>query len=710
MTATDTTTPTDLADNPLLVKTGYPALDRIEPGHIVPGVEHRLAVLTQQLEAIEQSLEGGATPTWDSVLQPLEDIGQSFSYFWSPVGHLLGVKNTDELREQHEKVQPKVVQFALRMGQSKPIYDALVALRDGDAWAGLSRAQQRVIEQKIRSAEHAGVALEGDAKKRFLEISEKLSQLSTDFSNHVLDATKAYELIITDPDDAAGWPTTLKTGTAQSYNQKHKPEEGKEATPDTGPWRVTLDYPSFVPFMQHSRNRAHRETVYKAYVTRASSGKLDNTDIIEETLKLRLERAKLLGYEHHAAMSLSTKMAKTVDAVTKISDDVRAAASKTAGSDLDALRELAKASGQAEALAHWDINFWAERLREQKFDYTDEQLRPYFPMPRVLDGLFGVCTKLFGTTFERDDAAAPRWNDDVQYYHVKNESGDTIAGFYLDPYSRPENKRGGAWMDIARNRRVIDGQVVNPIIYNICNGTPPVGDPDNGGTPSLMSFAEVETLFHEFGHALQGMLTTVDCADVAGVEGVEWDAVEICSQFMENWCYHKPTLVGMTAHVETGEPLPDALFEKITAARTFRMGSRYMRQLEFGVTDMTLHSTHDPHAGKTAKQVHFEIATDYSPLPPSKDNRFLNAFGHIFGGGYSAGYYSYLWSDVLCADCFSAFEEAGLDNEEQVAKTGRRFRDTFLALGGGEDPAVVFEQFRGRGPTTDAFLRINGLG
>ncbi|MFI4859383.1 MAG: M3 family metallopeptidase [Phycisphaerales bacterium JB063] len=708
MTATSTATPTDLADNPLMVKAGYPALDRIAPEHVVPGVEHRLSELTDRLEALEASLEAGAEPTWDSVLKPLEDIGQSFSYFWSPIGHLLGVKNTDELRAEHEKVQPKVVQFSLRMGQSKPIYDALVKLRDGAAWDSFSRAQQRVIEQKIRAAEHAGVALEGDAKKRFLEISEKLSQLSTDFSNHVLDATKAYELIITDQADTTGWPKTLKTGTAQSYNQKHKPDT--DATPDAGPWRITLDYPSFVPFMQHCRNRTLREQVYKAYTTRASDGKLDNTDIIAQTLKLRQERAKLLGYEHHAALSLSTKMAKDVDAVAKISNDVRDAASKTAGSDLDALRELAQESGQSEPLEHWDLSFWAERLREKKFDYTDEQLRPYFPMPRVLDGLFGVCTKLFGTTFERDDAAAPRWNDDVQYYHIKNEQGQTVAGFYLDPYSRPENKRGGAWMDIALNRRVIDGQVVNPIIYNICNGTPPVGDPAKGGTPSLMSFAEVETLFHEFGHALQGMLTTVDCADVAGVEGVEWDAVEICSQFMENWCYHKPTLIGMTKHVETGEPLPDDLFDKITAARTFRMGSRYMRQLEFGVTDMTLHSTYDPNGTKTAQDVHFDIANDYSPLPPSKDNRFLNAFGHIFGGGYSAGYYSYLWSDVLCADCFSAFEEAGLDNEDQVAKIGRRFRDTFLALGGGEDPAVVFEQFRGRGPTTDAFLRINGLG
>lgn len=709
MTATDTTTPTDLADNPLLVNTGFPALDRIAPEHVVPGVEYRLAELNQKLEALEASLASGAEPTWDSVVEPLQDLGYAFAYFWSPVGHLLGVKNTDELRTAHETVQPKVVQFSLRLGQSKPIYDALVKLRDGDAWASYSRPRQRIIEQKILAAEHAGVALEGEAKERFLKISEELSQLSTDFSNHVLDATKAYELIVNDPADAEGWPKSLKTGTAQSYNQKHKPAPGNESTPEKGPWRITLDYPSFVPFMEHCRNRALRETVYRAYTTRASSGKLDNTDIIAKTLKLRKERAKLLGYEHHAALSLSTKMAKTVDAVKKISDEVRAAASKTAGSDLEALRDLAKASGQDEPIAHWDISFWAERLREKEFDYTDDQLRPYFPMPRVLEGMFGICTKLFGTTFERDDSAAPRWNDDVEYYHIKDERGDTVAGFYLDPYSRPENKQGGAWMDICLNRRVSEGELTIPIVYNNCNGTPPIGDPANGGTPSLMSFSEVETLFHEFGHALQGMLTTIDEPDAAGVTGVEWDAVEICSQFMENWCYHKPTLVGMTAHVETGEPLPDELFDKITAARTFRMGSRYIRQLEFGVTDMTLHSTFDPDGPKTAQELHYDIASEYSTLPPLKEGRFLCGFGHIFGGGYAAGYYSYLWSDVLCADCFSAFEEAGLDNEQKVAEIGRRFRDTFLALGGGEDPAVVFERFRGRGPNTDAFLRINGL-
>jgi len=705
MTSTDTTAPTALSDNPLLVCSGLPGLDRLAPEHVVPGVKARLEDLHAKLDEIEAN----ATPTWDGLIKPLEAISLAFEYFWSPVGHLLGVKNSDELRAAHEAVQPEVVKFTLRLGQSRPIYDAMVAMRDGDAWASLDEAQQRIVTQRIRDAEHAGVALEGDAKARFLEIAESLSKLSTDFSNHTLDATKAFELIVADVADTAGWPTTLKNVTSQSYNTKHKPAEGSESTADKGPWRVTLDFPSFFPFMQHSRNRGHREQVYRAYVTRASAGKLDNREIIEETLKLRKEKAGLLGFDCFADLSLSDKMAGTVAAVAKISDEVTEASRAAATKDLDELRTIAKASGQSEDVAHWDVSFWAERLSEQRFDFTDEQLRPYFPMPRVIDGLFGICEKLFGTTFKRDDLFAPRWNDDVAYYHVISEAGETIAGFYLDPYARPENKQGGAWVDICLSRRYVAGELVVPVIHVTCNGTPPVGDPGAGGTPSLMSFSEVETLFHEFGHALQGMLTTIDYADASGLGGIEWDAVEIASQFMENWCYHKPTLMGMTAHVETGESLPDALFEKLLAARTFRKGSRYMRQLEFGVTDMTLHSTHDPASGKTAGAVHHEISQRYSALAPLEESQFLCGFGHIFAGGYAAGYYSYLWSEVLSADCFGAFEDAGLDNERAVAETGRRFRDTFLALGGGRHPAQVFEDFRGRGPSTEALLRHNGL-
>jgi len=695
MTATDTTA---LADNPLMQTEGLPAFDKITPEHVVPGVEARLAEVSERFDAIEAS----AAPTWAGLMQPLEDLERPFEYCWGPVGHLMSVKNSDELRQAYMAVQPKVVQVALRMSQSKPVYEALVAMRDGEEWARLDLAQQRIVETKIKNMELSGVALEGEKKQRYLEIAERLSTLSTDFSNHVLDATKAFELIVTDKADAEGWTTTLKNMASSSYNEEKKPDT--PATAEAGPWRITLDGPCFVAFMQHSRNRAQREQVYKAFISRASQGELDNNPIIAETLKLRKEQAGLLGYDHHAQISLATKMAGTVDAVQQMFDELTAAARPGMQKDLEELRAFAKEQNETQELMHWDLAFWAERMREQKFDYTDEELRPYFPMPRVLDGLFGVCTKLFGVTFERDDDAAPRWHKDVQFYNVLDDDGGRIASFYLDPYSRPADKRGGAWVNGCLSRRVVDGEVIHPVYHVICNGTNPTGE-----TPSLMSFDELITLFHEFGHALQGMLTKIDYADAAGLSGIEWDAVEICSQFMENWCYHKPTLLGMTRHVDTGEPLPDELFEKITKARTFRSGSLYARQLCFGITDMTLHTTFDPDKDEDFNGVYREVAKTYAPLPPLDEDWFLCGFGHIFAGGYAAGYYSYKWSEVLSADCFGAFEAVGLDDEAKVVETGRRFRETFLARGGGEHPMDVFKAFRGRGPSTEALLRHNGL-
>ncbi|MFK7788949.1 MAG: M3 family metallopeptidase, partial [Phycisphaeraceae bacterium] len=472
-----------------------------------------------------------------------------------------------------------------------------------------------------------------------------------------------------------------------------------------GPWRITLDGPCFVAFMQHSTNRSHREQVYRAFISRATEGELDNGPLIVEILKLRKEKAALLGYDMHAEISLATKMAGTVERVQQMFDELTKASRPGMLQDLEALRAFAKGQGETDDLMHWDFAFWAERMREQKFAYTDEELRPYFPLPRVMDGLFGICKKLFSVTFERDDASAPRWHDDVSFYNVVNEQGKHIASFYFDPYSRPADKRGGAWVNGCLSRRVVDSQVINPVYHVICNGTNPAD-----GKPSLMSFDEVITLFHEFGHALQGMLTEIDYADAAGLSGIEWDAVEICSQFMENWCYDKPTLTGMTEHVETGEALPDDLFDKLIKARTYRAGSALMRQLCLGVTDMTLHTTFDPDGEQSYIDAYREVAKGYTPLPPLDQDNFLCSFGHIFAGGYSAGYYSYKWSEVLSADCFGAFEEAGLADDAKVAELGERFRDTFLKRGGGEHPMEVFKAFRGREPETAALLRHNGLG
>lgn len=685
------------ASNPLLVSEGLPRFDEIAPEHVVPAMKQVLSDAEQKIAALEKNL----TPTWSGLLKPLEDLDIPFEYAWGPVGHLMAVKNSDALRKAYQEIQPDVVAFSLRAQQSRPIYEGLKTICDSAQWQALDPAQQRCIELKIRAAEHAGVGLEGAAKERFNQIAKELSKIGTDFSNHVLDATKAFELIIEDRADTEGWPKSLKQVAAQSYKQAN---EGKEATPENGPWRITLDFPSFSPFMQHHRRRHHREHVYRAYVTRASSGEFDNSDFIARILKLRKEQAALLRFNTFAEWSLASKMAPGVAAVEQMFEELGAASKQPAGKDFEELQALAKTGGQTEPLMHWDIAFWSERLREQRFDYTDDQLRPYFPLPNVLDGLFGLCERLFGIRIVRTDGTnAHLWHPDVQFFEVFREEAP-IASFYLDPYSRPADKRGGAWMNECLNRRWINGALRLPVVHLCCNGTPPVGD-----TPSLMSFTEVETLFHEFGHGLQGMLTTVDYADVAGINGVEWDAVEIASQFMENWCYHKPTLIGMTAHVETGEPLPDDLFEKICAARTFRAGSLMVRQLSFGKTDMALHHHTDPNGKETAFDVERRIAREYAVLPPLPEDRFLCAFTHIFAGGYAAGYYSYKWSEVLSADAFAAFEEAGLGDEKAVARMGRKFRDTILALGGSRHPMDVYRAFRGREPSTQALLRHNGL-
>ncbi len=688
----------DLNENPLLAETGFPPFDRVTPEHVVPAMRQVLDRANERVDQLEQHL----VPTWSGLIHPLEQVDVAFEYSWGVVSHLMGVKNSDALRQAHDQVLADVVKFGLRVHQSPAIYKALLSLRNGDAWQALDEAQRRIIEQKIRAAKHAGVGLSGDARERFNAIAEELSQLSTDFSNHLLDATKAFEFILTDAAETVGWPEILKQMAAHSWNGVNQTDQ--KATADNGPWRITLDLPSFVPFMEHHRNRTHREHVYRAAITRAYSGEFDNSDLIDSILRLRKEKAQLLGFDTYADFSLDSKMADGVAAVQKMFAELVHAARQPSRQELDELRQLARASGQTEPLAHWDMPFWAERLRQQRFDFTDEQLRPYFPLSRVIDGLFALCSRLFGVAFEPADGQAPVWHADVRFYRVKNEDDDTIAWFFLDPFSRPEEKRGGAWMDSCLNRVYIDGKLRHPVVHLCCNGTPPTN-----GRPSLMSFNEVTTLFHEFGHGLQGMLTTIDYRDAAGVNGIEWDAVELASQFMENWCYHKQTLIGMTAHVVTGEKLPEELFAKICAARTFRAGSMFMRQLEFGMTDMLLHTEFDPNGDASVFDVHRQIAQELNPLPPLLESRFLCSFRHIFAGGYAAGYYSYKWAEVLSADAFAAFEDVGLDNEDAIAELGRKYRDTILACGGGRDPMKVFHDFRGRAPRTDALLRHSGL-
>ena len=698
--SSDTPTAENLtAANPLLASSGLPRFAEIRPEHVGPAVESIVARCRQILSALESDDAEG----WDALMLPLEEIDILFEYGWSPVEHLLSVASTDELRAAHEAVLSQIVELRLQLRQSESLYRRLLRLRDHRDLAD-SEARTRIVQRMIQSAEQSGIALQGDQRARFNEIQQQLSQLATDFSNHVLDATKAWSLELTDAASVIGFPESLRRLTAAAWSRVAENSERAAATAENGPWRITLDQPCFGPLMEHSRDRTLRETVYRAYVTRASAGTLDNGPLIARILELRREQARLLGYDCYADLSLSQKMAGDVAAVQQMFDRLLQASFDRARRELEELTATAAELGHDGPLAHWDVAFWAERLREQRFSFTDEQLRPYFSLDRVLDGLFGLCERLFGIRVQRSVDAVSVWDADVRYYEVLNEAGVQIAGFFLDPYSRPANKRPGAWMNDCIGRSVTVRGTRLPVAHLICNSTPPAG-----GKPALMTFREVETLFHEFGHGLQHMLTTVDERDAAGICGVEWDAVELPSQFMESWCLHRETLMQMARHYETGEALPEDLYRKLREARTFRAASQMLRQLQFGMIDVALHHGYDPTGGETVFDVERRVLSITSLIPPLPENRFLCSFAHIFAGGYAAGYYSYKWAEVLSADAFAAFEEVGLDNSEGLRAAGRKFRDTVLALGGSRHPLQIFRAFRGRDPDPAALLKQNGL-
>jgi oligopeptidase A len=689
-------------ENPLLICEGLPPFDQIQPDQVIPAVTQLLDELTVSLETLETTL----TPTWEGLVEPIEWIGDRLGWTWGIVNHLMGVRNSNELRAAHEAVQGKVVEFSNRFSQSQPIYRAYQELRDGETWNTLAPAQKRIVETAIRDAELSGVGLAGADRDRFNEIQMELASLATQFANHVLDATQAFGMILTDPVEVAGLPDSLLQLAAQMAREDGHPE----ATVAQGPWKIGLDFPSFGPFMKHSPQGALREKLYRAYISRASSGELDNNKILEQILDLRRQESQLLGYETYAEVSLAAKMAPSVTAVEQLLEELRLASYDAALLEYKALEAFAVSKQALEAgnLSHWDLAYWSERQREEKFAITDEELRPYFSLPRVLDGLFSLIQRIFGVTVTAADGEAPIWHPDVRYFRVSDDQGNPIAHFYLDPYSRPGEKRPGAWMDDCLGRGQIrrgDRQEMRlPVAYLVCNQTPPVED-----KPSLMTFMEVETLFHEFGHGLQHMLTRVDFAGAAGINNVEWDAVELPSQFMENWCYDRATLFGMAVHYETGEPLPEDYYQKLLAARTYMSGTTMLRQLHFSLVDLELHHRYYLDGPETVQQVRERIAKTTTVLPPLPEDAFLCSFSHIFAGGYAAGYYSYKWAEVLSADAFAAFEEAGLENESAMVTIGRRFRETVLALGGSLHPMEVFRAFRDRDPSTEALLRHNGL-
>lgn len=697
-----TMTTTLSTQNPLLYGKGLPPFDQIRAEQVVPGMTQLLAEVNDQLTELEASV----TPNWDGLVEPVEALVERLSWSWDIVNHLMSVKNSPELRQAQETMQPEVVRFWIRLSQSKPLYEGYKALQASPNWSHLQEAQQRIVESGIREAELAGVGLQGEKRDRFNTIQLELADLSTKFSNNLLDATKAFSLMLTQPEEVVGLPPSLLAQTAQSARAAGE----ENATPEAGPWRITLDMPSYLPFMQHSQRRDLREKLYRIYITRASQGDWDNQPIIERILELRKEMSEILGFSSYAELSLASKMAPSVESVEELLESLRQASYDAAKQDLADLADFARSKGapEAENLQPWDVTFWSERVREEKYALNAEELRPYFPLEQVLDGLFSLAKRLFGVIITPADGQAPVWHPDVRYFQVADEHGGAIAYFYLDPYSRPAEKRGGAWMGFCINRaRTVEQGVPTvrlPVAYLVCNQTPPVD-----GKPSLMLFNEVETLFHEFGHGLQHMLTTVDYTGAAGIRNVEWDAVELPSQFMENWCYDRATLFSLGKHYETGEPLPEPYYQKLLNVRNFMSGSAMLRQLHFGFVDIELHHRYQPGGLDTPADVRSRIAETTTVLPLLPEDAFLCSFGHIFAGGYAAGYYSYKWAEVLSADAFAAFEEAGLENEEAIAKTGRRFRNTVLALGGSKHPMEVFKAFRGRQPETAPLLRHSGL-
>ena len=697
----------------ILAGEGVPNYKEITAAEINKHLPYLLDDINGKLIELEKSLSKKLSKnkalSWEEVMKPLNQIGETLRWSWGAVSHLNAVCNSSELRDAYTKQQPEIVRFGNKIGQSKIIYKSLVNIKTRNS-NELNEIQLRIIESELLSMNHRGVALEGTQKETFNKNSERLAELSNIFSNHVLDATKEWSLLLTKESEVDGLPPrvleTLATSAKEAGDKHHQTNE--EPTKDKGPWRIGLDMPRYIPFITYARNRYLREVIYKAHVSRASNGQLDNEEIIKEILSIRNEQAKLLGYKNWAEVSLSSKMAQGIKEVESLLEELRSAAMPIAQKELSELNQCAISHNAPESneLAPWDISFWSEKLRQEKFNLNQELLRPWFPLSQVLNGLFELCERLFDIKIiQIASETVPVWHHDVSFFHVLDKDDSLLAGFYLDPYSRSASKRGGAWMDECLTRDKKDtGERIIPIAYLICNQTPPMKK-----TPSLMSFEEVETLFHEFGHGLQHMLTTVDYPQAAGINNVEWDAVELPSQFMENWCLDRSTIMNIAKHWQTKEKLPEEEFQKLRLSRTFNSGMATLRQLNFAITDLRLHSQWSKETGITPDDLRREIAKTTTVLSPIKEDNFLCAFSHIFAGGYAAGYYSYKWAEVLSADAFSAFEEAGLDNEFQVKSTGKRFRETILSLGGSKPPSEIFKSFRGRAPSTKALIRHLGL-
>lgn len=675
-----------MSNNPLMDYPDLPPFSRIQPQHVRPAVEQLIATGRQRIREVLAAGDFSYQGLDVALAEEDDRLGKAFG----PVGHLNAVAQTDALREAYNGCLPLLSEYHTEVGQNSELCAAYQALRDSEEYNGLTPAQQKDIDNTLRDFRLSGVALPAAQKKQYMANAQRLSDLTTRFENNLLDATQAWKKHITDHSELDGLPESALAGAAD-----RAAAEGLEG------WLLTLDFPVYYAVMSHACNRALREEMYRAHSTRASdqgpqAGTYDNAAVMDEILALRHAQARLLGFASYAEKSLATKMARDVDEVTTFLRDLADRARPQAEKELQALREFARENGAAD-LQPWDLGFWSERLREARYELSDEALRPWFPAEKVIEGMFAVVGKLFGIRFrQRQDQDS--WHPDVRFYELLDDDDTVRAAFYLDMYART-GKRGGAWMDDARvRRRRADGSLQTPVAYLTCNFAPPAG-----GKPGLLTHDEVVTLFHEFGHGLHHMLTEQDVPGVSGINGVAWDAVELPSQFLENWCWTEEGLALISGHYQSGEPLPAEMLGKMLAAKNFQSAMMMMRQLEFSLFDMRLHAEY--HDGLNIQSVLDEVRDEVAVVKAPAFNRFQNGFAHIFAGGYAAGYYSYKWAEVLSSDAFSRFEEEGEFN----AATGRDFREKILARGGSEEPLALFVAFRGREPSVEPLLRHSGI-
>ncbi len=676
--------------NPLLQQHALPAFSEIKPEHVKPAVEQAIKNCKQ---IIEQVLKEHTTFTWENLVAPIDDVDDVLGKLWSPVSHMNSVVNSDELRDAHESCLPLLSEYGTYVGQHEGLYNAYKQLAESAEYNRLDTAQKKVIDNAMRDFKLSGIALNTEDKKRYGEIVTRLSELGSKFNNNLLDATHAFNVNITDKNELSGLPESA-LGAA---------EELAKAENKTG-WLFTLDFPSYLPVMMYCDNATLREKMYSAFVTRASdqgpnAGEFDNSSTMAELLSLRHELAQLLGFNNYAEKSLSTKMAANTEEVMTFLQNLATKSKGQGETELAELLAFAKDEFGAEQLNAWDLPYYSEKLKQKRYTISDEELRPYFPKDKVVEGLFEVVRRLFGLTIKGRDGVDV-WHKDVAFYDVYDADNMLRGSFYLDLYARAK-KRGGAWMDECVGRRALSENAVQlPVAYLTCNFNSPVG-----GKPALFTHDEVVTLFHEFGHGIHHMLTQINASGVAGISGVPWDAVELPSQFLENWCWQPEALAFISGHYETGEPLPQTLLDKMLAAKNFQSGMQMLRQLEFSLFDFTMHANYDPAKGDQIQAVLNQVRAQYSVIKAPDFNRFQHSFGHIFGGGYAAGYYSYKWAEVLSADAFSRFEEEGVFNP----KTGHDFLTHILEKGGSEEPSVLFKAFRGRTPDIEALLRHSGI-